>query len=112
MMYFPIRWAGFAADNEMAPAIPTPTGMICDACGESFLDGEQGCIMPGVNKDNELFTAAWHRECFMRTITGSAAHQLGKCSCYGGDGEDDPKLTKREQARAAMQLWLAVRNGV
>jgi hypothetical protein len=41
----------------------------------------------------------------MRQLVGSISHQLKKCSCYGGDWEDPPELTKREAARLASEEY-------
>lgn len=48
-----------------------------------------------------------HRECHVRLAAGSVAHQRGECFCYGGDHDDDPKLSKREAARAAYEEYYA-----
>jgi hypothetical protein len=45
-----------------------------------------------------------HQECLFRMVVGSAAHQLGECSCYGGEREDPPHLTKREAAELALDV--------
>lgn len=47
-----------------------------------------------------------HNECAVRLTVGSVAHQTKTCSCYGGDSEDDPTLSKREAALAAYRLAL------
>ena len=44
-----------------------------------------------------------HVECNFRMIAGSAAHQLGECSCVGGSREDPPGLSKRDAARLAFE---------
>lgn len=51
-----------------------------------------------------------HRECLLRSIIGSVAHQTQRCSCYGFSGEDDPKLTARENAKAAARYFLSVQD--
>lgn len=43
-----------------------------------------------------------HYECDARAVLGSVAHQKGECSCYGRAGEDDPNLTRRQAAFAAL----------
>lgn len=45
-----------------------------------------------------------HYECSVRQTVGSVAHQLGKCSCYGGTEDDPEGMTKREAAKAALNL--------
>ncbi len=46
-----------------------------------------------------------HYECSARSALGSVAHQKGECSCYGGSGEDDPRLSKRQAAMAALVFF-------
>lgn len=45
---------------------------------------------------------AVHYECGLRSAVGSVGHQRRLCSCYGGDQEDPPGMTRREAARAAL----------
>jgi len=49
-----------------------------------------------------------HRECLLRNVVGSLAHQVGTCSCYGGTRHDDPNLTLRENAKAAARYFMNV----
>ena len=48
-----------------------------------------------------------HHACWMRPIIGSVAHLKRECSCYvdGALDTDDPALTPREAAEAALTLW-------
>jgi hypothetical protein len=48
-----------------------------------------------------------HFECFARGIIGSVAHQQRRCLCYGGNEEDDPTLTTRENAELAYKYFLS-----
>jgi hypothetical protein len=94
-----VRWFGPSWNSELChteePA-PTPVGEHCVHCEEPVLDGEQGFIYAN--------GPASHRECFMRQITGSVAHQLKQCSCYvpGSTCGDPPELSRREAARQAV----------
>lgn len=45
-----------------------------------------------------------HWECAARSVLGSVGHLRGKCSCFGGTEEDPPGMTKREAARATLEL--------
>jgi hypothetical protein len=54
--------------------------------------------MQPINGDGRI-----HHECLIRAVVGSVGHQLRRCSCYGGDEEDPPGLTKREAARLAAE---------
>ena len=51
-------------------------------------------------------TQTFHRECLIRAVAGSAAHQLQECSCFGGTREDAPGLTLRQGAIVAYQTFL------
>jgi hypothetical protein len=63
----------------------------CQYCGEGM---EAGDAAP-------LSSSNMHLECFVRAVFGSAAHQLGECSCYGGTREDPPGLSVRAAAKLA-----------
>jgi len=52
-----------------------------------------------------------HRECGVRMVAGSAAHQLKECSCYGGDREDPPGMSTRNAARLALDTYLELARG-
>lgn len=71
---------------------PHPTCVFCD---EPVFAHEQ----------DPCFRQPCHTECSCRSIIGSVAHQEHRCACYGGSGEDDPALTKREAAKAAYKCW-------
>lgn len=82
----------------------------CSFCEEEIQPDDSGFLIPAYGIDpNEAFLyeghtyTPYHRECFLRTIVGSVAHQRHQCSCHGGTGEDDPKLTKRQAAKAAVR---------
>lgn len=47
----------------------------------------------------------FHLECFIRSIVGSVAHQTRQCSCCGGTGEDDSRLTVHQAAWDAYIHW-------
>ena len=66
---------------------------------------EDRCVP--INDGNFLL----HLECIVRQVVGSVAHQEGRCSCHGGDGTDDPRLTQRESARRAFEMFERRRGG-
>jgi hypothetical protein len=70
--------------------------VICAYCDEEIRNGEASI------QEN------FHRECIVRAVIGSAAHQLGECSCFGGDREDPPGVSAREAAKLAYDtfIWL------
>ena len=48
-----------------------------------------------------------HKNCAMRALIGSVAHIEGRCSCVipGAIEGDDPALTTRQAADAAVAAW-------
>ncbi len=73
--------------------------MKCPYCDEEITaQDETQCYSNGV---------AEHRECFLRQIFGSVAHQEKRCSCFspGSDSSDPAGMTKREAAKAAVDLY-------
>jgi hypothetical protein len=89
----------FAPDLER---IEPPTCAPCGRCGEPITRGDSGYAIPCLG---EPLLVPYHRECFMRMTIGSVAHQQKKCFCFGGVGEDDPALTSREAALAAVAYF-------
>jgi hypothetical protein len=103
-----------------------PVGAPCFHCSEVFDDGDLGVAM-GVLKTNGLggMTVCdeepYHRECFLRLVVGSVAHQERRCTCFSGtasedgeprsgelrsvSGEDDPSLSKRQAAVVAVRSY-------
>lgn len=67
----------------------------CSWCAEPVRADEQ----------HRNFLQAMHVECGLRSIVGSVAHQERRCACFGGAEEDNPNLTKRENAQAAMKCF-------
>lgn len=94
MKFFGKRY--FSPAYTDAEHVETPVYATCVHCGEVIEEGDDGWVMPGSPVE-----ATFHRYCFLRSIIGSVAHQQKRCSCYGGVGEDDPKLTPRQAAEAA-----------
>ena len=77
-------------------ALPHP----CFRCGEVVKPGEQ--VQYYANLPDPL-----HHACFLRPIIGSVAHLERRCSCYvpGAEEGDDPRLTRRQAAEAALALF-------
>jgi hypothetical protein len=101
MKYFGGRHSAICADLER---IEAPTCAPCAHCGELIRATDDGFALPVLG---EPILAAYHRECFLRAIVGSVAHQRRLCSCYvpGATCGDNPKLSTREAARYAVQMW-------
>lgn len=74
--------------------------LLCQWCDEpvTLLELRQSA-------DLNLSGQATHHECSLRSVIGSVGHQKRLCSCYGGDQEDPPGLTRREAARAAAEYF-------
>ena len=85
--------------------VDTPVGESCARCQEDIADGDPGYLVPHMD-EHGASEKPWHRECFLRSIFGSVAHQKGECFCFGGEGEDDPDLTVREAAKASERYFL------
>lgn len=71
--------------------------LTCPWCAEPILSHEPTAPVGG---------PPLHYECGLRSACGSVGHQARRCSCYGGDDEDPPGLTRRQAARAAMEFFL------
>ena len=80
--------------------------IICVLCDEEILYEERHPLL-------HLELRRAHRECNMRMFVGSVAHQSRRCSCFGGKVRDEnPKLTIRQNAQAAMDYFLDFRNKI
>jgi hypothetical protein len=90
---------GDAVDSHKL-MVPIPVGAICLRCKEAIGEKDSGILIPH-SDGTKAEMRAQHRECFIRSIVGSVAHQDGVCSCNGGTGEDEEGVTVREAARAA-----------
>ena len=88
----------------------TPVGEPCQWCEEPIEEDECGLLIPTVvewlddKTAREVFKPT-HQECLLREVIGSVGHLQKLCSCYGGEMEDPPGMTKREAAKAAVALW-------
>ena len=72
--------------------------MKCTYCDEEILPGEESG--PNLQK--------FHKECVMRMVIGSVAHQKHECSCYVHGTNDDKSeegKTPRQAAKAAYDYF-------
>jgi hypothetical protein len=93
-------------DSEQAR---TPVGEPCGRCKEPIAATDDGWMIPSLSFHNTPSQTPMHRECFMRCIVGSVAHQQFKCGCFvnGSACHDDPALSVRDGARAALDYYEA-----
>lgn len=79
---------------------PLPLPAPCFRCGEPVLPTDKRHYYMNV-------PAPVHQACFMRPIIGSVAHIEKRCSCFvpGADENDDPALSIRQAAEAALARW-------
>jgi hypothetical protein len=78
------------------------TIMTCAFCNEPILPEEHKPLEAWTQRD-------MHNECLVRAVAGSAAHQLGECSCFGGSREDPPGMTIRQAALLAYETFTMLR---
>ncbi len=105
MKFFGTRHAGGCAEvNRIEP----PVGAVCAHCVEPIREHDDGFLIPHYGGRGDPPELPWHRACFLRGIVGSVAHQQKRCSCYmpGSTEGDDPALTVRQAAEAALTEYL------
>jgi hypothetical protein len=69
--------------------------MKCEWCNEE--------ILPGERAPNRC--SHYHFPCLFRAVSGSVGHQNKRCSCFGGNEDDPPGITKRQAAEAALARY-------
>lgn len=100
--------------------LPTPAGEPCSWCGEPVALGDSGVVIPHMGRTGGPCDAeGWggrmrpaHWACHLRSVLGGVAHQLGLCTCCGGDRATAEAaaagLTARQEALAAFHLHAAL----
>ena len=84
---------------------------ICAYCDEPIRPGED--FETWAADQHARFPETYvHKECAIRAVIGSAAHQLRECSCYGGTREDPPGMTTRQAAVLAFETFVTLRRAV
>jgi hypothetical protein len=99
--FFGKRWDAPAFED--AEQVQTPVGSECGYCAELFEEGDRGLWMNWLDSQLDQTQKPIHLECFLRSILGSPAHQLGTCSCSGGEEPEDAR-TWREQGLEVMRM--------
>ena len=99
-----VTWFGKQYDASIyrdTSQAPTPVGIACMYCEEPILIGEDGFFDSGSN--------AFHRECWLRMLIGSIAHQRQLCPCYLPESEaqqHEPQgLSRRQAAKLAVDYY-------
>lgn len=95
----------FGMVDDEHEVVETPFGEPCLYCDEPIEADDTGFVTPMVNALSHVVEAAYHRSCFLVTFVGSVGHQTGKCSCFGGDFDDPPGMSKREAAQEAVRIF-------
>lgn len=98
---FGTAWEGTPL-AETLPHVETPVGWECLHCGEAIAAEDSGIMQLYLSLE-DCRPVATHRECHLRGVFGCVAHQR-KHTC-DRTCADDPALTKREAARAAVAHW-------
>ena len=72
----------------------------------------QYCEEPISADDVRARSGQLHRECELRLVLGSVAHIEHRCGCYveGSEESDPPHMTRRQAARAAVQLAVVMQS--
>jgi hypothetical protein len=83
-----------------AEKIPIPVNEMCFYCGELIELNDSGVAVPHIGLEGTSIKYR-HIECFARNTFGSYGHLTKQCSCYGGNLEDPPSLSKRKAAKLA-----------
>ena len=102
MEYFGKNWG--APVCEDCEHVNTPVGKICLYCGEPIVESDRGLLLPQGCISDEVrdpVNCPIHLECMIRSAVGSLGHLRRTCSCFGGEEEDPPNMTKRQAAIAA-----------
>jgi hypothetical protein len=83
-----------------------PLGVPCEWCEEVFIEEDNGFAIPHI-EEHIVRLGFYHRECHIRQVIGSVAHQLKTCHCFipGASELDPPELTIRQAARLALELF-------
>lgn len=102
------------ARKEWEIQVDTPVGALCGDCEEPIEEHHAGTyekFLEGEPHDLRASRKPVHYECSMRRVIGSEAHVLGVCSCNvpGSQEGDEPSLTRRQAAIAAVRAWNARR---
>jgi len=103
MQWFGVSWNdSFCFDM---PHAATPVGQPCLHCDEPIAAADNGVLLPLLVQPCDTYLPC-HRECYERRLFGGVNHQRGRCTCCGGtEPPDQPGLSRREAARAAVAYW-------
>jgi hypothetical protein len=88
---------GGAAYEQDSPHVDTPVGQACAWCGEAIEADDCGVTIPHFD-GQQVGEQPWHYECNLRVVIGGLNHQMGLCTCCGGNLEPDPPHLSRHEA--------------
>lgn len=75
---------------------------LCRLCKEAIAPGDRTETRDFIDSREAV-----HFECSARMALGSLAHVTGTCSCYGGENEETPGLTRRQEAKQVLEFFRA-----
>jgi hypothetical protein len=84
---------------------PFPAGERCPYCDELFQPGDSGTAMPFVGMAGTQIRHV-HKECTFREVMGPLAHLERRCPCFGGESNQTPGLTARQEALEVWRRWV------
>lgn len=106
-----MRWFGPNNDPPFhiddLERMPIPVGHKCDQCEEAITGTEFGVELPLIGNPLRN-TVLYHYECHARQVIGSVSHLERKCKCFvpGSECGDPSGMTRREGAKAALELFI------
>jgi hypothetical protein len=111
--WFGEPWWSYICFDEAGELIeemrkPCPAGESCLYCREPFDEaaGDSGQATLCLRADGKTEIAHAHKECQFRSVAGGLAHHEGRCSCHGGERNETPGMTLREEA---LEVWRRMR---
>ncbi len=81
----------------------------CQWCDEEVDEHDVDVVVVPFIGFHGIARSSFHRPCYIRSLVGSIGHQLGRCSCHGGNADDPPGLSRRQAAVAAYKLFASAR---
>lgn len=100
-------YTGYALQQELEN-VPVPVGVPCARCEEPFVATDTGIYIPGIPPEDSTYpyhNYPFHWNCHLRQAFGCVEHiKRGHDDC-DGTCQDDPNLTTRQAADAAVAAY-------